>query len=347
MTKNAGEAPVDGMLSNRRLGPMTHRAFAGKVLKVRNRPDWLLLSLVLVSVAIAEVLPYFWSHLFATGSRFSTLANNVVILVSQIGPVFVMPVFHLEVSGRFTWFVRLVMWFSAPVTVVPAYALRRLKRWKQRSQQAHMEGLLPLDELTEFIHLHEKGQGYGGTLDDHVGKAMRSLLEAQISVEVSGTHVESEGSQSIQPTESIRLTSVQSLYQEGSTAVETDSTNGPTSIQLHRQEGSTATRDVPALGLRKRGERSTEGYESVAPMASMRTRQSLTIDPMHHSPNPVNNECVERCAPNRRPRRQDAPLQASSNLFTPRRHSLTMMESYQNDRKNSGLITDSFLLEQG
>ena len=269
MTKGAGEAPFDRVLFNRRIRLITHRAFAGKVLKVRNRPDWLLVSLVLVSVAIAEALPYFWSHLFSAGDRLSSLANNFVILVSQVGPMFVMPVFHLEVSGRFTWFVRLVMWFSAPVTVLPAYALRRLKQWKRRGQQTHMEGLLPLDELTEFILLHEKGQGFGGTLDDHVGEAMRTLLEGQISVEASSVHVELEGSQSIPPTESGRLTSVRSLHQEGSTAVETDSINGPTSVQLHRQEGSTAIEDVPASGLRKRGERSTEGYEPVVPMASM------------------------------------------------------------------------------
>ena len=303
-----------------------------------------------MNVAIAETLPYFWSHLFGAGDRFTILANNIIIMVSQVGPVFVMPVFHLEVSGRFTWFVRFVMWFSAPVTILPAYALRRLKQWKRRSQQVHMEGLLPLDELTEFIHLHEKGQGYGGTLDDHVGKAMRSILEAQISLQVSVAHVESEGSQSIQPSKSYRPTSVQSLYREGSTAVETDSTNGPTSVQLHRQEGSTATEDVLAPGLRKRGERSTEGYEPVASMALMRTKQILTIDPVHNSPNAVNNEYVERPAPNRRPRRRDFPfqnftLQDSSNPFTPHRRGLTMMESYQNERKISGLATDSFLLE--
>lgn len=346
MPKNAGEPPCDKVLSNRRTGPITHRVFAGKVLKVRNRPDWLLLSLVFVSVAIAEVLPYFWSHLFAPGDRLSSLANNIVLLVSQVVPVFVMPVFHLEVSGRCTWFVRLVMWSTAPVTVLPAYALRRLKRWKQRSQLAHMEGLLPLDELTEFIRLHEKGQGYGGTLEDHVGKAMRSLLEAQLSVQMSGAHAELEGSQSIQPTESIRLTSVQSLHQEGSTTVEAGSTNGSTSDRSRRQGGSTATEDLPTLGFRKRGERSTESYEPVASMAFMRTKQPRTIDPMHRSPNPVNSESAERRAPNRRPRRQDIPLQDSSNRFTPRRRRLTMMESYQNNRKISGLVTDSFLLEQ-
>ena len=316
---------------------MTHRIFAGKVLKVRNRPDWLLISLVLVSVAIAEALPYFWSHLFSAGNRLSSLANNFVILVSQVGPVFVMPVFHLEVSGRFTWFVRGVMWFTAPATALPAYALRRLKQWKQRGQQAYMEGLLPLDELTEFIHLHEKGQGYGGTLDDHVGKAMRNLLERQVS-EVLGVHDELEGFRSTQPAESVRQ------YQDGSTAAENDSTDGPTSIHLHRQDGSTAIEEVPALGLRKRSERSTEAYEPIVSMASMQTEQALIIDTMR-SPNPANHDYVEQRAANRRPRRQDLPLKDPSNSFPPRRRRIPIFESYQKNRRSSGLVTDSFLPE--
>ena len=201
-----------------------------------------------------------------------------------------------------------------------------------------MEGLLPLDELTEFIRLHEKGQGYGGTLDDHVGKAIRTLLERQVSVEVFGVHAELEESRSIQPIESVRQ------YQDGSTAVGSDTTNGPTSIHLHRQDGSTAIEDLPALGLRKRSERSIEGYGPIVSMASMQTEQALIIDTMHGSRTPVNNDYVEQRAPNRS-RRLDLPLKDPSNLFTPRRRRIPMFESYRKDRRNSGLVTDSFLSE--
>ena len=190
---------------------MTYRICAGKVLKVRNRPHWLLLSLVAVSVAIGEVLPVLWSHLFLTGTLSSYVTTNIVIIVSQLGPMFVMPFFHLEISGRCTWFVRFIMWFSAPVTMVPAYALRRFRRWRKRGQQAHMDGLLPLDELKEYIHLHEKGQGYGGTLDSHVRKAIRDLMEAWISSESSSTHFQTAWSWSIQSSASA---SVQSLHPE-------------------------------------------------------------------------------------------------------------------------------------
>ena len=256
---------------------MTHRVYAGKVLKVRNRPDWLLLSLVVVSVAITEVLPMFWSHLFAAGSFSSYLATNFVIFSSQVGPTFVMPMFHLEVSGRFTWFVRLVMWLTAPVSMVPAYALRRLRKWRKRGHDIHMDGLLPLDELKEYIHLHEKGQGYGGTLDDRVGETMKNLLEEQMSREASSSNNETEGSRPIQSSGSVSSTSLQLLHLEESMSIDAESTIRPTSNRSHRQEGSTAIEDAPAPGLRKRGEWSTEGHEPVVPVAPMQVPQQAFI----------------------------------------------------------------------
>ena len=284
---------------------MTHRTCAGKVLKVRNRPDWLLLSLVAVSVAIGVVLPVLWSHLFLAGSLSSYVTTNVVIIVSQIGPTFVMPFFHLEISGRCTWLVRFIMWFSAPVTMVPAYALRRFRRWRKRGQQAHIDGLLPLDELIEYIHLHEKGQGYGGTLDNHVGKTMRDLMEAQISSESSSRHVETDVSWSIQ---SSNLASVQSLHLEASIGIDAESAVGSTDIRSHRQEGSTAIEDVHAPGLKKRSDRNTEGHEPVLPLMRV-PQQALLKDPIHGSSMPVNERCMGRIALNPKALRQEFPLQ--------------------------------------
>ncbi|CAD6592289.1 MAG: Sec61p translocation complex subunit [Alectoria sarmentosa] len=331
-----------------RTGDEKRRKRAGKVLKVRNRPDWLTVSLALVSVAMLEALPLFWSHLFISSSTASYASVNLLILFSQVVPTFITPIYHLEISAWFTGFARFVMWLSAPATVLPAYVLQRLRQWKRRGQQAHMDGLLPLDELKEFIYLHEKGQGYGGTLDDHVGKAMRTFLELQISEEASSTHVETEESSFIQFTEGVGLRSVQSLHQEGLTFVENESTSGPTSTRSHRQEGSTAIEDVFVPGLRKRGERSTEGYEPVGSMISMQIpEQALLKDPIHGSPTPISNRYVERGASNGRPLQRDFPLENISNSVTHRKHRLPLVESFWNDRKDRGFVTDSFLLEQG
>lgn len=290
------------------------RNFAGKVLRVRNRPDWLLVSLVVLSVAILEVLPIFWSHLFMASTSTSYITSNIVILVSQVGPTMVMPVFHLEISGRFTWLVRLIMWLCAPVTVLPAYALQRLKQWRKRGQPVHMDGLLPLNELIEFIRLHEKGQKYGGTLDDNAGKAIRFLLEGQILGETSSAHVETEGSRPSHFTESTESTTMQSLHPEGSTTLETQCISGPTRIRSHCQEGSTAIEEIRASGLRKRGERSTEGHEPVVSMIPIEIpEQAILKDPIHGPPTTVSNRYVEPSALNGRPLRRDFPLEDLSN----------------------------------
>ena len=282
-------------------------------MKVRNRPNWLLLSLVAMSVAIAEVLPFFWAHLFMSGSSYSYIASNIVICVSQVGPTLVMPIFHLEISGRFTWLVRFFMWLSLPVTLIPAYALHQFRRWRKRGQPTRIDGLLPPNELIEFIHLHETSSGFGGMVNDHVGKAMRSLLEEQIAMEVSSRNVETESSCSIPLRANVALSSVQSLqeevhqvHHEGSTSNDDSISLESTNIRLHRQEGSTAIEEVPTPGLRKRGERSTEGYESVASKVSMQIpQQALIKEPIHGSPTLVNNRYMGVGAPNGLPLRRN------------------------------------------
>ncbi|KAM0804952.1 hypothetical protein BDR22DRAFT_475181 [Usnea florida] len=252
-----------------RTGEEWRRNFAGRVLKVRGRPNWMLCSLVVVSVAIGEILPLLFGHLFSGNSSGSFIMTNLVIIFSQVGPTFVMPVFHLEVIGRITWFIRLIMIFSAPAAVFPAWGLRRIKQWRKRGQPVHLEGLLPPNELIEFIRLHERSQGFGGMVEDHVGKAARNLLEQQISREdpsngdLSSTHIGTEGTEPGQLTESIRSTVNQSLHEEESRTPDIESNPRPISIRSHCQEGSTAIEDAQVTGLRKREERSTEGHEPI------------------------------------------------------------------------------------
>ena len=316
-----------------------HRNFAGRVLKVRGRPNWMLCSLVVVSVAIGEALPLFFSHLFSGNSSGSFIMTNLVIIVSQVGPTFVMPVFHLEVIGRVTWFIRLIMIFSAPAAVFPAYGLRRIKQWRKRGQPVHLEGLLTPNELIEFIRLHERSQGFGGMVEDHVGKAARDLLEEQISREdrstrdLSSTHIETEGTEPSQLTESIRSTLNQSLHEEESTAPDIESNPRPISIRSHFQEGSTAIEDAHVTGLRKRGERSTDGYEPIITVTGVKVPEQALMS--------VNNRCLKFNAPSGRPLQQGIALQDRSNSAIPLcRHRPPLMQSYWNARKENGLVTE-------
>ena len=274
----------------------------------------MLCSLVVVSVAIGEALPLFFGHLFSGNSSGSFIMSNLVIMVSQVGPTFVMPVFHLEVTGRVTWFIRLIMILSAPVAVFPAYGLRRIKQWRKRGQPVHLEGLLPLNELIEFIRLHERGQGFGGTIEDHVGKAVRHLLE-EISREdpstgdLSSTHIGTEGTELSQLTESIRSTINQSLHEEESMAPDIESNRRSISIRSHCKERSTAIEDAHVTGLRKRGERSTEGYEPIITVTGVKVPEQALMS--------VNNRYRKCNAPSGRPLQQDFALQDRSNSVIP------------------------------
>ncbi len=277
----------------------THRIFADKVLKVRNRPNWLLLSLVLVSVATGEVLPVLFTHLFTAGSRGSIIMTNYVIIVSQVVPAFIMPSYHLQLSGRLTWFVRSVMWLTAPAVAVPAYALRKL-RSRHTPHEDVMDGLLSLTELKEYIQIHEEGEGYGGTLEEHVGEKIRSLLDSQINKAATSRLVERAASWTSELSGSVASASIHSLHHDGSTAINGESTTEPTSMGSHRQEGSTAIENIPAPGLKKRGERSTESHETIVTVVPMQVPQQAVIkDPIHGSSYTVSSEYLALCDLNR------------------------------------------------
>ena len=299
----------------------------------------MLCSLVVVSVAIGEVLPLIFGHLFSGNSGGSFIMTNLVIMVSQVGPTFVMPVFHLEVIGRITWFIRLIMILSAPVAVFPAYGLRRIKQWRKRGQPVHLEGLLPPNELIEFIRLHERSQGFGGMVEDHVGKAARILLEEQISRkdsstgDLSSTHIGTEGTELSQLTGSIRSTDNLSLHEDESMAPDIESNRRSISIRSRCQEGSTAIEDAHVTGLRKRGERSTEGYEPIITVTGVKVPEQALMS--------VNSRYLKFNAPSGRPLQQDFALQDLSNsVIPPCRHRPPLMESYWNVRKRNGLVTE-------
>ena len=299
----------------------------------------MLCSLVVVSVAIGEILPLLFGHLFSGNSSGSYIMTNLVIIFSQVGPTFVMPVFHLEVIGRITWFIRLIMIFSAPAAVFPAYGLRRIKQWRKRGQPVHLEGLLPPNELIEFIRLHERSQGFGGMVEDHVGMAARNLLEQQISREdpsngdLSSTHIGTEGTEPGHLTESIRSTVNQSLHEEESMTPDIESNPRPSSIRSHCQEGSTAIEDAQVTGLRKRGERSTEGHEPIITVTGVKVPEQAVMS--------VNNKRLRFDAPSGRPLQQDFALQDRSNsAIPPCRHRPPLLESYWNVRKENGLVTE-------
>ena len=76
-------------------------------------------------------------------------------------------------------------------------------------------------------------------------------------------------------------------------------------------------------------------------------QQALIKDSIRGPPIAVNDGYMGQGALNLKALRREISLPNFSNSVTPRRNRLPMMKTYRNERKDRGLGTDSFLLEQG
>ena len=157
---------------------MGFRKQAATILQVRSRPNWLLTSLVLASVMVSEGLPLVLDHLFKPGSYGAFIVSTIAVaLVGQIIPQLVMPLYILEFGGRCVWFVKITMWLMAPFAFPFAYALKIFRTGRARRKPINMDGVLEINELVEFVRLHEQSEKRGGTLGDAAGSMVRSLME--------------------------------------------------------------------------------------------------------------------------------------------------------------------------
>ena len=159
------------------MGLITHRKYARKVLNLRNRPDWVALSLMSTSIATALVLPLCWTHLFefAGGDEGNLIMACCNILVTQVLLTVLEPSVRLQIAGRLAWFARSIMWLSALAVAVPAYALQQFRNLKNRGEPALPNGLMTPDELKEFIRIHEER----GWLYGQVGEELRAVLDGR------------------------------------------------------------------------------------------------------------------------------------------------------------------------
>lgn len=184
MDKNRkGEAEVCSIIISKRRGSycFTPRKNAAKILEVRNRPDWLLTSLILASVMVAEGLPLVLNQLLPSDAIWVSflVSTTAVALFGEIIPQTVMPLYTLEISGRCMWFVKTVMYLNAIPAFIPAYALRKFRCWRKRKEPYKMDGIMDMDELMEFVRLHEQSECHGGQLLDEAGTLVRTVMEHQ------------------------------------------------------------------------------------------------------------------------------------------------------------------------
>jgi len=156
-----------------------------------------------------------------------------------------MPLFVLEFAGRMMWFVRALMWLMAIPGVLFAYPLRLFKTWKKKRHPYKMDGILELDELIEFIRLHEHGEGLGGRLEDGVGCIVRMMMVQQEDVQ----HWES-------------VVVLHSDPQGGSTIFQryANTVSESNDILSPMAESSRGSSNGTTRGLRRRTNRSSEAY---------------------------------------------------------------------------------------
>lgn len=172
------------------------REYAGKLLKVRSHPNWLLASLIITSVAISEALPLVLSHIFRPGYWLPfVLSTLIVAFMGQFVPYAIMPMYILRVAGQMTWLLEILKCLTAPASVPTAWLIRCGKEWRFKHGHRKLESILQMDELEAFIKLHEVDEGFGGRVKEEVGAVARGVIRNQD--ETIGLHVD-------QPWDSVR-----------------------------------------------------------------------------------------------------------------------------------------------
>lgn len=127
---------------------------------------------------VAEGLPLVLDYLFKPSSSGAFLISTLAVaLAGEIIPQSIIPLYVLEFGCRCIWVVKITMWLMAPIAFPLAYALRLFKAWRTRGHSDIMDGLLPMNELVEFIRLHEQRERHGGVLADDAGLMVRTLME--------------------------------------------------------------------------------------------------------------------------------------------------------------------------
>lgn len=148
---------------------------------VRDRPNWLLVTLIITSVLIAQALPISLSYMMPSISTWMTffLSTTAITLIGEILPQAVVPLWILEIGGRSVWFLRVLMWVLAIPAFLPACALRIARQWRGKKHADRRDGVLDLDELVEFVKLHQISCDLNGPLTDECGSLVRAVLSSQ------------------------------------------------------------------------------------------------------------------------------------------------------------------------
>jgi len=150
-----------------------YRAQEIKIMAVRKHPNWLLCTFILSGTMVAEGLPLALGQIFSAGALMPFLIATILVVVfGQLIPQAIVPMYVLDIASRATWFVHLMMWITAPLSVPLGWIFRWIKVLGKRKYGFRADGILDREELEEYLRLHAIGVGLGGTVDDKVGRIL-------------------------------------------------------------------------------------------------------------------------------------------------------------------------------
>ncbi|MCJ1435711.1 hypothetical protein MMC27_005086 [Xylographa pallens] len=172
-----------------RTGSPKRQAQATAVLGLRQHPNWLLTSFILSSIAVGQALPMITNHLFTPGAMLPFVVSTVLLtLIGSLLPQAIMPLYTLMIASRMAWFITMLMWLTAPLSVPLGFAFRWCKILGKRKEEWKSDGILGRDELAEFVRLHQIDAGLGGKLGNKVGEFVRRIIigEGGATGDISG-----------------------------------------------------------------------------------------------------------------------------------------------------------------
>ncbi|MCJ1384247.1 hypothetical protein MMC17_007363 [Xylographa soralifera] len=160
-----------------RTGSPKRQAQATAVLSLRQHPNWLLTSFILSSIAVGQALPMITNHLFTPGAMLPFVVSTILLtLIGSLLPQAIMPLYTLMIASRMAWFITILMWLTAPLSVPLGFVFRWCKILGKRKEEWKSDGILGRDELAEFVRLHQVDAGLGGKLGNKVGDLVRSII---------------------------------------------------------------------------------------------------------------------------------------------------------------------------
>lgn len=155
------------------------RKMARAVTAMRQQENWLLCSLVILSVLCNESIPIILGGVFVEAWKCILLSTIMLAIFGELLPQVLIPRYALRVGYAFRHFIWCTMWIMAPLSLPLVWFFNRLSNPLPVPKQQHQErGIYNHEELLELIRYHERAEKHGGSLGHDASRIARGALYA-------------------------------------------------------------------------------------------------------------------------------------------------------------------------